>query len=67
MEDQKNSATTANSDATKTLCPHCQKLNRETANFCGQCGKKINETCPCCWKNSKQPYNCRQSNCQVLS
>nr|MBI2905253.1 zinc-ribbon domain-containing protein [Chloroflexota bacterium] len=32
-------------------CPNCQTPNRDTANFCKQCGMLLAQTCPRCGVN----------------
>lgn len=43
-------------------CKQCGTNNREKANFCTHCGKKLKETCNC-WMKNGQPYNCGSESC----
>lgn len=45
------------------ICKACGKENEPKANFCGKCGKKLNDVCPACWKREGQPYSCPTPKC----
>ncbi|MGK0468247.1 zinc-ribbon domain-containing protein [Clostridium sp.] len=47
-------------------CPNCGKGNRNNANFCRHCGKKIKENCTNCWVKKDQSYNCGSAKCPGL-
>lgn len=48
-------------DEDSVICPECGAENRERANFCVKCGKKLKMICTCWIK--KEPYNCGQREC----
>lgn len=45
------------------VCPKCDRVNVEEANFCEICGAKISIICPSCWKNEGQPNSCPNKKC----
>ncbi len=45
----------------KQPCPHCDALNRDTAQFCAQCAQPLRQACPqCSANNPSRSYFCKQ-------
>ena len=44
-------------------CNKCGKENKDDANFCQYCSKKLNETCSYCWVLKKSNYSCGELSC----
>lgn len=44
-------------------CKHCGKEVNKEDNFCGECGGKLNDTCPTCWRNNGKPSTCPGNKC----
>lgn len=41
----------------------CGHKNDSDANFCEDCGTKLNEVCISCWKHGDKPFNCGSDKC----
>lgn len=47
-------------------CIDCGMQNKDDANFCKGCGKKLRSTCNC-WVLKKDNYDCGESRCPGLN
>ena len=61
MDNQKETATTGNSD--RINCPHCN-ARVHVGNFCTACARKMVETCNC-WQVNRT-FNCGHNECPTI-
>lgn len=50
-------------EMSKINCKNCGNEVSRTANFCNECGTKLDNKCQYCWVKKKDNYSCGELSC----